>query len=222
MFTGLYDTPQERFERIGPEALTTAELIALVIQNGGTVQETVVTAEALLAQCGGVTGLGKASPFDFMAVKGIARTKAMRLSAAIELGVRAANTVAETRPQISSPADAARLLMPEMSRLEQEHLRVLLLDTRNRVLGIHEVYKGSLNVSMVRIGEVFREAIRRNCAAIIVAHNHPSGCVDASPQDVEVTRQLVEAGELLDISVLDHLILGNGWISLKERGLGFK
>ena len=101
---------------------------------------------------------------------------------------------------------------------------MILLDTRNRVLGIHEVYKGSLNTSMIRVGEIFREAIRRNAAAIIAAHNHPSTDPSPSANDVDVTRQMVEAGKLLDIETLDHLIIGGtgqGFVSLKERGLGF-
>ncbi len=110
----------------------------------------------------------------------------------------------------------------EMSALEQEHLRVILLDRRNRVLAIVEVYKGSVNSSQVRVGELFKEAIRVNASAIIVTHNHPSGDPTPSPDDVAVTRAMVQAGKLLDIDVLDHLVIGQGkWVSLKERGLGF-
>ena len=109
-----------------------------------------------------------------------------------------------------------------MSALEQEELRVILLDTRNRVLHIDSVYRGSLNTSQVRIGELFRTAIRNNSAAVIVVHNHPSGDPAPSPDDVAVTRAIVQAGKLLDVEVLDHLVIGNGrFVSLKERGLGF-
>jgi DNA repair protein RadC len=109
-----------------------------------------------------------------------------------------------------------------MSGFEQEHLRVILLDTRNRVLEIVEVYQGSLNSSPVRVGELFKAAVRRNAAAIIVVHNHPSGDPTPSPDDVAVTRAIVQAGKLLDIDVLDHLVIGGGQcVSLKERGLGF-
>ena len=128
----------------------------------------------------------------------------------------------EERPAINSPADAAALVQYEMSALEQEHLRVILLDRRNRVLESVEVYKGSVNSSQVRVGEVFKEAIRKNASAVIVIHNHPSGDPTPSPDDVAVTRAIVQAGKLLDVEVLDHLIIGQGkWISLKERGLGF-
>jgi DNA repair protein RadC len=126
------------------------------------------------------------------------------------------------RDQVKSPADAAAFLMARMGLLDQEELWTMLLNTKNYVIKIHRVYQGSLNSSMVRIGEVFREALKLNAAALIVAHNHPSGSVDASPEDVLVTRQIVEAGKLLDVDVLDHLILSKGkWQSLREKGLGF-
>ena len=120
-----------------------------------------------------------------------------------------------------SPADGANLLLPDMRFLDQEELRVILLNTRNGVLGIPTIYRGSLNTSVVRIGEIFRPAIEAPAAAIIIAHNHPSGVCDPSPEDVRVTRECVQAGKLLGIDVLDHLIIGDGrFASLKERGLG--
>ncbi len=167
----------------------------------------------------------RASPMELQQVKGVGRRGAARIKAAFELGRRLMTGSPDDRPQIKSPADAANLLMGEMGSLEQEHMRVVLLDTRNRVQGIHTVYKGSLNTTMVRVGELFREAIRNNSAAIIVAHNHPSGDPSPSPEDVAVTQQIVSAGKLIDIEALDHLIIGGGgtgrWVSLKERGLGF-
>ncbi|NTU78440.1 MAG: hypothetical protein HGA45_03410 [Chloroflexales bacterium] len=126
------------------------------------------------------------------------------------------------RDQVKSPSDAVAFLMARMGLLDQEELWTLCLSTKNHVLKVHRVYQGSLNASMVRIGEVFREAIKLNAAAIIVCHNHPSGAVDASPEDILVTRQIVEAGKLLDTEVLDHIILGKGrWLSMREKGLGF-
>jgi DNA repair protein RadC len=128
----------------------------------------------------------------------------------------------EERPKVTTPADAANLLMSEMMFLEQEELRVVILDTRNRVLSTPTIYRGSLNTSVIRIGELFRAAIRSNAAAVIVAHNHPSGDPAPSPEDINVTRQLVKAGKLLDIDVLDHIVIGRQkFVSLKERGLGF-
>jgi DNA repair protein RadC len=124
--------------------------------------------------------------------------------------------------QVKSPADIAQVLMAEMSHLDQEQLRTVLLDTKNRIQTIHTVYIGSLNASMVRVGEVFKEAIRRNSAAILVSHNHPSGDATPSPEDVLVTREIGRAGKMLDIDVLDHLVIGNGrYVSMREKGLGF-
>jgi len=158
----------------------------------------------------------------FVWVPGVGEAKAAQIKAAIELGRRLTLESPEERPVITSPADAAGLVQYEMSALEQEELRVLLLDTRNRVQKISTVYRGSLNSSQVRVGEVFKEAIRSNAAAIIVVHNHPSGDPSPSPEDVAITRAIREAGELLDVKVLDHLVIGHGrFVSLKERGLGF-
>jgi DNA repair protein RadC len=113
--------------------------------------------------------------------------------------------------------------MYEMSMLEKEHLRVLLLDRRNRVIDIEEIYRGSVSSSQVRIGELFKNAISHNASAMIVAHNHPSGDPTPSPDDVALTRAIVQAGKLLDTDILDHIVIGNSgkWVSLKERGLGF-
>jgi DNA repair protein RadC len=153
---------------------------------------------------------------------GIGEAKAAQIKAAIELGRRLTLEAPDERPAINSPAEAAALVQYEMSGLEQEHLRVILLDTRNRVLDIVEIYRGSVNSSQVHIGEVFKPAIRRNAPAIIVIHNHPSGDPTPSPDDVAVTRAILQAGKLLDIDVLDHMVIGQGrWVSLKERGLGF-
>jgi DNA repair protein RadC len=127
------------------------------------------------------------------------------------------------RDQVKSPNDAAAFLMARLGLLDQEELWTLILNTKNYVIKAHRVYQGSLNASLVRVGEIFREAIRLNAAALIVAHNHPSSAVDPSPEDVLVTRRIVEAGNLLDVQVLDHLILGKGrWLSMREQGLGFR
>jgi DNA repair protein RadC len=126
------------------------------------------------------------------------------------------------REKIRSPHDVAAFLMVEMGTLDQEEMRTVLLDTKNNVQEVVTVYRGSLNAAMIRVGEIFKAAVRRNSAALILAHNHPSGEPDPSPEDVLVTREIVSAGKLLDIEVLDHLVIGQGrWISLRERGIGF-
>jgi DNA repair protein RadC len=153
----------------------------------------------------------------------VGEAKAVELQAALELGKRLFALGPEDRPQVRSPQDVANLLLAEMGYLEQEHLRVVLLNTRNQIVAVKEVYRGSVNTSLVRVGEVLREAVRENCPAIVVVHNHPSGDPSPSPEDVEVTKQIVEAGKLLDIEVLDHLIVAHTrFVSLREKGLGFK
>lgn len=222
--TDLHETerPRERLASLGPQALSNAELIAILLRVGVTGENAVQVGQRLLQAFNGLGGLHRA-PFDDLCTQhGIGEAKAAQIKAAIELGRRLTLESPEERPVINSPADAAALVQYEMSALEQEHLRVLLLDTRNHVLDIVEVYKGSVNSSQVRVGEIFKVAVRRNATALIVVHNHPSGDPTPSPDDVAVTRAIVQAGKLLDVDVLDHLVIGQGrWVSLKERGLGF-
>jgi DNA repair protein RadC len=216
------ERPRERLAHAGANALSTAELLAIILRTGVSGENVLDVAHRLLSKYGGLAGLGRASLNELCAEKGLGMAKAAQLKAALELGRRLLLSSPDERPQVKCPADAANLLMGEMGLLEQEHMRVMLLDTRNRVQGINTVYQGSLNTTMVRVGELFRDAIRGNSAAIIVAHNHPSGDPTPSPEDVAVTQQIVAAGKLLDIDVLDHLVIGHQrFISLKERGLGF-
>ncbi|MFO7679102.1 MAG: DNA repair protein RadC [Chloroflexota bacterium] len=216
------DRPRERLQQVGPGAVSTAELLAIVLRTGSGGENVLRLAERLLAQFGSLPGLSRASMTELMAVKGVGAAKAAEVKASLELGRRLMASAPEERPVVSSPADAANLLMSEMMFLEQEHLRLILLDTRNRVLQTPTIYVGSLNASVVRVGELFRAALKANAAAMIVAHNHPSGDPSPSPEDIRVTRQLVEAGKLMDIEVLDHVVIGHQrYVSLKERGLGF-
>jgi DNA repair protein RadC len=198
-------------------------LLAIIIRTGVDGENVVRLSERLLAFFDGLPGLARASVTELQTVKGIGPAKAIEIKAALEVGRRLLASAPEQRAQVSSPADAANLLMSDMSLLEQEHLRLILLDTRNQVLATPNVYVGSLNTSVIRVGELFRYAIKENAAAIIVAHNHPSGDPSPSPEDVQVTKQIVSAGKLLDIDLLDHVIIGRGrYVSLKERGLGFE
>ena len=216
------DRPRERLASLGPQALTNAELIAILLRVGVKGESAVAVGQRLLNNFGALTGLHRAPFTDLKKQHGLGDAKAAQIKAAIELGRRLTLESPEERPTINSPADAAALVSYEMSALEQEHLRVLLLDRRNRVMETVEVYKGSVNSSQVRIGEVFKEAVRKNASALVVVHNHPSGDPTPSPDDVAVTRAIVQAGKLLDVEVLDHLVIGQGkWVSLKERGLGF-
>ena len=216
------ERPRERLARLGPQALSHAELLAILLRVGIQGENVVQLGQRLLVDMGGLAGLHRAGFEEMCNQRGMGPAKAAQVKAAIELGRRLTLEAPEERPAIHSPADAAALVQYEMGALEQEHLRVLLLDTRNRVLDSVEVYKGSLNSSQVRVGELFKFPIRRSAAAIIVVHNHPSGDPTPSPDDVAVTRAIVQAGKLLDVEVLDHLVIGHGrYVSLKERGLGF-
>jgi DNA repair protein RadC len=216
------ERPRERLARLGAQALSSAELLAILLRVGVHGENAVQVGQRLIQTFGGLAGLHRASFEEVCNQHGIGEAKAAQIKAAIELGRRLAAEVPEERPAIHSPQEAADLVRYEMSALEQEELRVLLLDNRNRLLAVEPVYRGSVNSSQVRVGELFKAAIRRNAVAIIVAHNHPSGDPTPSPDDVAVTRAIVQAGKLLDIDVLDHLVIAGGkFISLKERGLGF-
>ncbi len=201
-----------------PTACNITELMAAVI--GGSKQ--IELSQALLARFDGdIRRLYQAHPSELAKVKGINQATAIRIKAALNLGLRL-SMPGDERTVINSPADAAALVQAEMSLLEKEHLRTILLDRRNRVLEIVEIYQGSVSSSQVRVGEVFQPAIARSASAIVICHNHPSGDPTPSPDDVAVTRAMVQAGKLLDIDLLDHLVIGQGkWVSLKERGLGF-
>jgi DNA repair protein RadC len=216
------ERPRERLLTYGVGALSTGELLAIILRTGLPDENVVRLSQRLLATFGGLCGLARANATELASTKGLGTAKVAQIKASLELGRRMMLQAPGELPQIRSPADAANLVLSEMGLLEQENLRVMLLDTKNRVLTTTTVYVGSLNTSLIRVGELFREAIRANCASIIVVHNHPSGDPTPSPEDVAVTRQIVEAGKLLDIDVLDHLIIGyQRFVSLKERGLGF-
>ncbi len=216
------ERPRERLASLGPQVLSSAELIAILLRVGVPGENAVQVGQRLLQKFGGLAGLHRAPFEELVNQHGIGAAKAAQIKAAIELGRRLQSANPEERATINSPSDAADLVKYEMSALEQEHLRVLLLDTRNHVLDTVEIYRGSVNSSQVRVAEVFKPAVRRGAPAIIVIHNHPSGDPTPSPDDVAVTRAFLQAGKLLDIEVLDHLVIGQGrYVSMKERGLGF-
>ncbi|MGD0613597.1 MAG: DNA repair protein RadC [Anaerolineales bacterium] len=194
------------------------ELLAAVI--GGAQQ--IEVAESLLARFGGdIQRIHKAHVSELAQAAGVGQQTAVRLKAALALGLKLHEPTAE-RPLVNSPADAAALIQYEMSLLEQEILKVILLDNRNHVIDIVDVYRGSVNSSQVRMAEVFKPAVQRMAPAIIVSHNHPTGDPTPSPDDISVTRAMVQAGKILDIECLDHIVVGGSrFVSLKERGLGF-
>ena len=216
------ERPRERLLHFGAGALSNTELLAIILRSGTRDENVVRFAQRILTKFGGLPGLARANTTQLTNEKGLGPAKVAQLKAALELGRRLLAVSHDERVQVRSPADAANMVMSEMSLLEQEELRVMLLDTKNHILATETLYRGSLNTSLIRVGEVFREAIRANCNSLIVVHNHPSGDPSPSPEDVAVTKQMVEAGKLLDVEVLDHLIIGgHRFVSLKERGLGF-
>lgn len=216
------ERPRERLSRLGPQALSTAELLAILLRVGVKGENAVQVGHRLLRSLGGLKGIQKASFADLENQHGVGAAKASQLKAAVELGRRLALESPEIKPSISKPEDVASLLMYEMSALEQENLRVINLNTKNEVIDIDKLYQGSLNSSTVRIAEVFKGAVRRNAAGIIVVHNHPSGDPTPSTDDIVVTRAIIEAGRLLEVDVLDHVVIGQGkFISMKEKGLAF-
>ncbi len=216
------DLPRERLRELGPTVLKTEELVAILLRTGTHGEHVLHLAERLLRDCGGLGNLARMPFSELTRIKGLGAAKATELQAAFELARRLRLESPGERVVVKSPADAANLLS-DMSTLEQETMRTVLLDTKNRVLGKPDVYRGSLHTTVIRLADLFREAIRQNSAAIIIAHNHPSGDPTPSPEDVAVTREIVQAGKILDIDVLDHLVIGAGqkFVSLKERGLGF-
>ncbi|MEE8518930.1 MAG: DNA repair protein RadC [Dehalococcoidia bacterium] len=216
------DRPRERLRDRGASSLSNAELLAILLRTGTRAESVLDLSTRLLARFQGVDGLARATHQEISAQHGFGEAKAAQLMAAIELGKRVAAAHGPERPLIHSPQDVADLLQPEMGLLDQEHFRVVVLNTKNQVLATPDVFVGSVNSTSIRTAEVFRDAVRLNAPAIIVVHNHPSGDPEPSREDAAVTRELVAAGKALDIDVLDHVVLGrDGFVSLKERGLGF-
>ena len=215
--------PRRRFKEVGPSGLSQRELLAIVVRSGPIGVGALKLADTLLDSFDGLAGLARTNIHELQRIPGIGETRAIEIKAALELGRRMVLATMEARPQIKSPLDAAQLFMLDMGLLEQEEVRTMLLDTRYRVIATPVIYKGSMNAVSMRVAEVFKEAIRHNSASIIVAHNHPSNDPTPSAEDILVTKTLVQAGKLLEIEVLDHMVVcQNRFVSLKERGLGFE
>ena len=216
------ERPRERLLTHGPSALTNIELLAILLNTGLAGESVMAVAERLLREHGGFPGLMTLSAQELARIHGIGPAKATKLKASMEIANRILASNPSQRPRIASPDDITNLIGLEMSLLEQEQLRVVLLNTRNEVLGIRTLYQGTTNQAQVRIAEVFREAVRANAVAIVVVHNHPTGDPTPSSADIALTQELVSAGGYLDVKVLDHMIIGHGrHVSMKRLGLGF-
>lgn len=218
----MQERTRQRLEARGPAGLSSAELISLVWGTGARSSGPSTAAIDALRICDGLTGLAHASAVELQQVPGVGPSRAARLAAALELGRRAAVDWPPERRTVRSPRDLAEQLVVEIGHLEREELRVVLLDTRNGVLGMPTVYSGNVSAALVRIAELFRDAVRHHAARLILVHNHPSGDPTPSPDDLHMTAEAVAAGRLLDVAVLDHLIFGHGrWVSLRDRGVAF-
>ena len=215
------DRPRERLTKMPAHALATRELLAIVIGSGGAGRSSIDLAGELLAQFGGsLRRLGTAEPGELMVVSGVGQARACAVAAAFELGRRTSSETARRGMRIRGPRDVYRRLGPVLRDRRQEEFWVVYLDTQNRILNERRLTIGLLNSSLVHPREVFAPAIARSAASLILAHNHPSGDPEPSPEDLEVTLQLVESGRLLGIPVRDHIVIGDGsFVSLLERGL---
>ncbi len=214
------ERPRERLLALGAEALAEGELLALVISEGTRGETALDAARRLLGAAGSLGGLARLSPAELARSRGIGPARAARILAALELARRLDGAVAAEPPRLFRPEDAYRHVAPRLRRKSQETFLVLLLDTRNRVTGERPISRGTLDASLVHPRDVFREAIRESAAGIVLAHNHPSGDPEPSAEDVALTRRLAEAGRLLSIPVVDHLVVGHAsYVSFVERGL---
>jgi DNA repair protein RadC len=216
------ERPRERLLLRGPASLSNGDLIAILLNTGVKGEPVTAIAQRLLAEHGGLIGLMKLDVQQLADIHGLGPAKAAKLKAAWEIATRIVALGPDERPRIATPDDVVNLVGVEMAALEQEQLRVVVVDSKHRVQAIRTLYQGSVNQAQIRVAEVFREAIRLNGVAIIVVHNHPSGDPTPSSQDVLMTTELASAGKLLDVDVLDHLIIGRGrHVSLRRLGLGF-
>lgn len=213
------ELPRERLIRLGPSALRADELLACVMQFGNGRQTVFETAQGLLNAVGGVYALADVDVEELILVPGIGKAKAIQISAAVELGRRIVHKPTDTRLQIRTADDAARYVMDRMRYLKKEHFITLLLDTKHRLVGEEVSSVGSLDASIVHPREVFRIAVRKSASAVLCLHNHPSGDPAPSSEDISVTARLVQAGRLLGIDVLDHIVIGDGrFTSLRASG----
>ncbi len=213
------DRPRERAIRLGTNHLSNQEILAILLGSGSKAESVMTLANRVLMHFEGLKLLQDATIEELTAIKGIGRAKGVQILAAIELGKRMSQYKPDEYYVIRSPDDGANYVMEEMRVLKQEHFVVLFLDTKNRVIHRQTIFVGSLNASIVHPREVFREAVKRSAASIIVAHNHPSGDPSPSQEDIHVTKRLVDSGKIMGIEVLDHIIIGNRkFVSLKEKG----
>ena len=213
------ERPRERLLQYGSSHLSNQELLAILLGSGTKKESVMGLSSRLLMHFEGLKLLSEATIEELLSIRGIGQAKGVTLLAALEVGKRIHQYKPEERYVIRSPEDGADYVMEEMRSLNQEHLVALFLNTKNQVIHQQTIFIGSLNTSIVHPREIFREAVKRSAASVVCAHNHPSGDPSPSQEDIHVTRRLVEAGKIMGIELLDHLVIGNNrFISLKEKG----
>jgi len=215
------ERPRERLQKYGAESLSAQEIIALILGCGISGESVMVTAQRLISQFGSLGGIAGASVEELSQIKGIGLAKASQIKAAFELANRMeVLTAASEKPVIKKPEDVAGLVTGRLKGKKREYFLAILLDTRSRLIKVAEISVGSLDASVVHPREVFKEAISASAASVIFVHNHPSGDPMPSGDDIKLTKRLAEAGEIVGIDVLDHVIIGdNKYLSLKREGL---
>lgn len=216
----LSDRPRERLKRLGPEALSTAELLAIIMGSGTQGDSVLMTSQKLLSEFGNLSNIRAASVEQICTVRGIGETKAVQIKAALEMGRRIDDPDYKQGQPVLSPAEAVKSVQSRLKGKKKEHFYVICLDTRNRVICVNQVSMGNLDSSIVHPREVFHDAITSSSASVVFVHNHPSGDLEPSSEDINLTRRLAEAGELMGIPVTDHIIVSDrGHTSLKSRNL---
>lgn len=214
------ERPRERLLKYGEEVLSNQELLAIILRTGTKSESALDLAKRLITSCGGLNFIAKSSVYELSKVKGIGLAKACEIKACVEIGKRINSFKGNDKVKITSPEDVALLVMDEMRFLAKEHFRVIFLNTKNYVIQIKDVSIGSLNSSIVHPREVFLEAIKLSSASIILCHNHPSGDTTPSQEDINITKRLIEAGKIIGIEVLDHIIIGDvNYLSFKEKNI---
>ncbi len=217
----LSERPRERLLKLGTEALSVQELLALVLGRGTKGESVVLTAQKLLSNFGNLKNIASATVEELTQIKGIGLAKATQLKAALELGRRLEEQSTDTNKlTVRSPEDAVKAVRNKLKGKKREHFIALSLDTRNHLIGIHTISIGSLDSSIVHPREVFKEAITSSAASVIFVHNHPSGDPTPSDDDIKLTKRLVDVGEIMGIEVLDHIIICDTcYSSMKSRGV---
>ncbi|PKM95922.1 MAG: hypothetical protein CVU84_03725 [Firmicutes bacterium HGW-Firmicutes-1] len=215
------ERPYEKLEKYGASVLSDAELLAIIIKSGSRRERSIDVAQKVLKlNTRGLAGIHQLSLKELETIPGIGRVKAIQIKSIAELSTRISKNSAIQKLQISSPGSVANIYMEEMRHLQQEHLKIVLLDTKNNIISDHTISIGTVNASLVNPREVFIHALKNLAVHIIILHNHPSGDPTPSKEDISITKRITEASEIIGIKLLDHIIIGDGkYISLREKGI---